>query len=128
MGNVWFIADEQYAPHKGCDTLGIAILIWVLQTFCINRTDFHAMPIHFDDSAVDGRMHGMVNFTNVIAVEAPGGLKHQELWLLSGTQAVDDWNNWVVAFRLVGVGRNAPWCFHRIVPWWGEYVQVKRRF
>ena len=84
------------------------------------------MPIHFDDSAVDGRKHGMVNFTNVIAVEAPGGLKHQELWLLSGTQAVDDWNNWIVAFRFVGVGRNHPWCFHRIVPWWGEYVHANR--
>ena len=84
------------------------------------------MPIHFDDSAVDGRMHGMVIFTNVIAVEAPGGLRHQELWLLSGTQEVDDWNNWIVAFRFVGVVRNHPWCFHRIVPWGGEYVHANR--
>ena len=84
------------------------------------------MPIHFEDSLVDGRKHGNVTFTNVIAVEAPGGHKHEELWLLSGTQAVDDWNNWVVAFRLVGVGRNAPWCFHRFVPWWGEYVHANR--
>ena len=83
------------------------------------------MPIHFDD-AVDGRKHAFIRFTNVIVVEAPGGLSHEEVWLLPGTEAVDGWNNWVVAFRMVNVGREVPWIFHRIVPWWGEYVHANR--
>ena len=84
------------------------------------------MPIHFDDSPVDGRKHADIRFTNVIVVEAPGGLSHEEVWLLPGTEAVDGWNNWVVAFRMVNVGREVPWIFHRIVPWWGEYVHANR--
>ena len=83
------------------------------------------MPIHFEDNLVDGRKHGAIRFTNVIVVEAPGELNHEEVWLLPGTEAVDGWNNWVVAFRMVNMGR-VPWIFHRIVPWWGEYVHANR--
>ena len=83
------------------------------------------MPIHFEDNFVDGRNHAEIRFLNVIVVEAPGGLSHEEVWLLSGTEAVDDWNNWVVASRMVNVGP-VPWIFHRIVPWWGVYVHANR--
>ena len=82
------------------------------------------MP-HFEDNLVDGRKHADIRFTNVIVVEAPGGLNHEEVWLLPGTEAVDGWNNWVVAFRMVNMGR-VPWIFHTIVPWWGEYVHANR--
>ena len=67
------------------------------------------MP-RFENSLIDGRNHAGIRFTNVIVVEAPGGLSHEEVWLLPGTEAVDDLNNWVFAFRLVGVGRSAPRC------------------
>ena len=82
------------------------------------------MP-HFENSIIDGRNHAEIRFLNVIVVEAPGGLSHEEVWLLPGTEAVDGWNNWVVAFRMVNVGP-VPWIFHRIVPWWGEYVHANR--
>ena len=82
------------------------------------------MP-RFENSLIDGRNHAEIRFTNVIVVEAPGGLSHEEVWLLPGTEAVDGWNNWVVAFRMVNVGP-VPWIFHRIVPWWGEYVHANR--
>ena len=80
----------------------------------------------FENSYVDGRNNVDVKFLAARVAEAEGGTNHEEVWLLTGPEAVDDWNNWVVAFRLVGVGRNAPWCFHRIVPWWGEYVHANR--
>ena len=83
------------------------------------------MP-HFENSIVDGRNHAEIKFLDVIVVEAPGGLGHEEVWLLPGIQVVDGWNNWVVAFRMVNVGREVPWIFHRIVPWWGEYLHANR--
>ena len=78
----------------------------------------------FTDASFDrtGCRSVEVSFTRARLVPAEGGLQYEELWLLGGAESVDDWNNWVVAFRLVGVGRSAPWCFHRIVPWWGAYL------
>ena len=80
----------------------------------------------FQDSAIEGRKVADVTFTAARIVEAAGGRKYEEVWLLTGQEAVDDWNNWVVAIRMLNVGR-VSWIVNRIVPWWGEYVQVKRR-
>ena len=65
-----------------------------------------------------------VSFTRARLVPAEGGLQYEELWLLGGAESVDDWNNWVVATRMLHVQH---WIFNRIVPWWGEYVHVNRR-
>ena len=80
----------------------------------------------FQDSAIEGRKVSDVRFTAARVAQAQGGLKYEEVWLLTGPEAVDDWNNWVVAIRMLNVGR-VPWIVNRIVPWWGEYVQVQRR-
>ena len=80
----------------------------------------------FEDSGIEGKKVADVTFTAARIVEATGGRKYEEVWLLTGDEAVDDWNNWVVAIRMLHVGR-VPWIVNRIVPWWGEYVQVKRR-
>ena len=82
------------------------------------------MP-RFENSLIDGRNHAEIRFKNVIVVEAPGGLSHEEVWLLPGNEAVDGWNNWVVAFRMLQVGP-VPWVVHMIVPLWGEYVHANR--
>ena len=66
-----------------------------------------------------------VSFTRARLVPAEGGLQYEELWLLGGADSADDWNNWVVAIRMLHVGR-VPWIFHRIVPWWGEYLHANR--
>ena len=81
----------------------------------------------FVNSSVDGRKRVDVWFTCARVAEAEGGLKYEEVWLLTGPEAVDDWNNWVVAIRiLVTPAVNRRWVFNRIVPWWGEYVHVYR--
>ena len=80
----------------------------------------------FEDSAIDGNKRVDVTFTAARVAEAEGGLKYEEVWLLTGPEAKDDSNNWVVAIRMLHVGP-VPWIFTRVVPWWGEYVQVQRR-
>ena len=82
------------------------------------------MPF-FEDS-IEGKKIVPITFTKARVVEAEGGLKHEEIWILEGPETVDGWNQWVVAYRLLGVAKG-PWSFNRIVPWWGEYVQVQRR-
>ena len=64
-----------------------------------------------------------VSFTTARIVPAVGGRLYEEVWLLGGPESVDDWNNWVVATRVLHVKH---WIFNRIVPWWGEYVHVCR--
>ena len=81
----------------------------------------------FEDSGIEGKKVAGVTFTAARIVEATGGRKYEEVWLLTGDEAVDDWNYWVVAIRiLVTPAVNRRWVFNRIVPWWGEYVHVCR--
>ena len=81
----------------------------------------------FEDSGIEGKKVAGVTFTAARIVEATGGRKYEEVWLLTGDEAVDDWNNWVVAIRiLVTPAVDRRWVFNRIVPWWGEYVHVCR--
>jgi len=82
------------------------------------------MPVFADST--DGKKIVDVTFTKARVAEAEGGLKYEEVWLLICPEPVDDWNQWVVAIRLLSVGKG-PWNFSMIVPWWGEYVQVQRR-
>ena len=50
----------------------------------------------FEDSAIDGKKRVDVRFTAARVAEAEGGLKYEEVWLLTGPEAKDDWNNWEI--------------------------------
>ena len=63
-----------------------------------------SMPVFADST--DGKKIVDVTFTAARVVEAEGHLKYEEVWLLTGPEAVDDWNQWVVAIRLLGVGKD----------------------
>ena len=81
--------------------------------FLVSSECLLSMPA-FEDSLIDGRKRVDVRFTAARVAEAEGGLKYEEVWLLTGPEAVDDWNNWVVAIRMLNVGR-VPWIINRIV-------------
>ena len=47
--------------------------------------------------------------------------QHGEVWLLVGTELEEDWNYWIVQFRVVPL---AKWIVGWIVPWWGRYADL----
>ena len=44
-----------------------------------------------------------------------------EVWLLVGTELEEDWNYWIVQFRVAPL---ANWIVGWIVPWWGRYADL----
>ena len=74
-------------------------------------------------SAADRMVHVDFSFppADTRVVMGRGRYEAGEVWRLVGSELEEDWNYWIVQFRVAPL---ANWIVGWIVPWWGRYADL----